>query len=464
MFPLMKKYRIINRLIHLFLIAFVAVLSLSVISRAGEIQSQPVSLTKLSNGLNLLVMEDHSAPLVAVDVLYHVGSKDDSPGLTGLARICEKLMFEGTPRFPKGEYTRIIQSGGGSNSSEAWTDLVYFSSKGITTLLDSILLLEADRMANIDITYEKLFLAREAAKKERLSMVENALYGPINEEAFNLAFRAHPYQHPFYGWPNDLESITLEDLKEFFRKYFQPANATIVIVGDISTDKTVKLVKDYFEKIPALPLPARRPIVEPEQRGERIEILESSSQIPVVLIAYHIDKIGSPDNPVLDLTRRLLYAGESSRLYRSLVLDKKFAAQLGGNLIEMEDAGLIFFYAMLNYDASTDEAEKAMIAEINRLGQEEVSAAELEKVKNQRESEYYLNNCTLDQKAAMIGYYYVLTGDWNSLSKEIAVSRTVTTADIKKIAAKYFRAGNRNVIIQKPLQPYTDDTTDGGGQ
>ncbi|SYZ74562.1 putative Uncharacterized zinc protease y4wA [Candidatus Zixiibacteriota bacterium] len=461
MLDLMQDWRKFGRGFGPLFVSAIIIGLFSPVLRGDDIPVQPVMMKTLSNGLTVLIQEDHSAPLVAVNVMYHVGIKDEPPGLTGMSQLCEKLMYEGTPHYPKGEFSRIIQSGGGSISSMTDYDVINFSSKGAISLLDSILLLEADRMQNIDITYEKLFAAREAAKKDRLSLVEGSLYGPINEEAFNLSFRAHPYQHPYYGWPSDLESLTLDDIREYFRKYIQPANAIIVIVGDVAAVKTVEEVQKYFGNIPALPLPARRPVAEPEQRGERTEILENPSQIPVVLIAYHIGKIGSPDNTALNLIRRVLVGGGSARLYQTMVLDKKSAVSLGGNLIELEDAGLIFFYALLNYDASVDTARKVMIDEIERLGKEMVPPGELEKVKNQRESEYYRYNSTLDQKAAWLGYYYLLTGDWSTQNKELAASRGVTAADIKTIAARYLRSSNRNVILQKPLQPYTGDSTVG---
>ncbi len=311
-------------------VLFLLFLCLSIVLVESSEANQPTVLkTSLSNGTTLLTLEDHSSPLVAVYMIYHVGSRDECAGLTGLSKICEKLMFEGTPTFPKGEFARIIQSGGGTISSESGLDIVGFMSKGVSTLLDTILLLEADRMQNVDPTYEKLVLVREAVKKERLTEVEGTLYGPINEEIFNLVFRAHPYQHPMYGWPSDLNNITLDDLKTFFRQYFQPANTTIVIVGDFTTEPVIRKVKDLFDKIPPLPLPEKRRIVEPEQRGERREILESSSEIPVALIGYHVPKAGSADMAALKIIRRILVGGESARLERQMVFEDKSAVRMG---------------------------------------------------------------------------------------------------------------------------------------
>ena len=219
--------------------------------------------TKVANGLTLLTMEDHSSPLVAFVITYHVGTRDELPGNTGLTRICSHIIGEGTPTYKRGEFARIIQAGGGITHSLPSQDLTMFITKVPSSMHDTVLFLEADRMKNVVPTYEKLLIAKDALRKERISYVENSIYGHINEEFMNLAYRAHPYQNPQYGWPADIDNIALEDTKEFFRMYFQPANALVTIAGDIKTEKTIKMVRDLFGDIISTPMPERRKVVEP---------------------------------------------------------------------------------------------------------------------------------------------------------------------------------------------------------
>jgi predicted Zn-dependent peptidase len=359
-------------------------------------------------------------------------------------------MQMGTSQFEAGAISRIIQAGGGYTKSSADLDLTRFVTKVSSRLLDTLLMLEADRMQNVEITYEKLLLAREAVRKDRLTYVESFIYGPFNEEFLNLAYRAHPYQHPRYGWPGDLKNIGLEELKEYFRKYFQPANATILISGDFVSEKAIALVDSLFSGIVSYPVPAKLKIVEPEQRAERRALLESASGIPVFLVGYHITQASHVDIPALRLIRRILVGGESSRLYERLVQTEKSALSVGGDLLELEDPGLIFFYCILNYDTPVEVGEEAILDEIERLKVEYVTSSELEKAKNRMEADFYRNTRTLDTRAGRIAFYQLIAGNKDSYRDEVIAARAVTKEDIMSVAARYFGRNNRTIITLTP--------------
>jgi zinc protease len=433
------------------------IFSLPIVSLSQE----QVKITKLTNGMTLMTMEDHSTPLVAMQMTYHVGSKNEPIGLSGITKICEKMMLEGTTRYEKGEFERIIQSGGGKSSSEADLDFTRFTAKIPSSMLDTLLFLEADRLQNIELTYEKLILVKEILKKERLTYVESSLYGPLNEEIMNLTFRAHPYRNPVFGWPSDLNNITLDNLRDYFRQYFQPANAELVLVGDFSTAAVVARVKELFEKILSTPVPSLPKVIEPEQRGERREMMYISSSIPVVFIGYHISAAADSDIAALKVIRHILAGSESAYLYKKLVIDSKMALSAGGELIESEDPGLLILYSVLNYGTQGDLALEQMLVEIERLKAEPLSTAELEMAKNKIEAAYYNLTATYDQIAGRISFYQMATGDYRLMNQEIPLTRAVTSGKVMQIAQKYLTETGRNVIILVPAKTEESEKNSG---
>jgi len=422
---------------------------------------EQVQITKLANGMTLMTMEDHSTPLVALQMTYHVGSKNEAIGLSGLTKICEKMMLEGTPRYEKGEFARIIQSGGGRSGSEADLDFTRFTAKIPLSMLDTLLFLEADRLQNTELTYEKLILVKEILKKERLTYIESALYGPLNEEIMNLSYRAHPYRNPIFGWPSDLNNITLDNLRGYFRQYFQPANTMLVLVGDFSTAGVVGRVKSLFENILSTPLPSLPEVIEPEQRGERREIMHISSSIPVVVIGYHISAAADSDMAALKVIRHILAGSESAGIYRRLVVDSKIALTAGGEIIESEDPGLLMLYSILNYGARGESGLEQMLEEIERLKTEPLSTAELDMVKNKIEAAYYNLTATLDQIAGRISFYQMATGDYQLMNQEIPLTRAVTSERVMQAAQKYLTETGRNVIILVPAEAQESEENSG---
>jgi len=415
----------------------------------------------LDNGLKVLIMEDHSVPLVAVRVCYHVGIKDECPGLTGITSLCEKIIKEGTKAYRKGALSKIIQAGGGYTASNTDWDVTHFFIKVPANMLDTALVLEADRMANIIPTSEKLLLAKDNVRKRRLGEVESSLYGRINEEYFNLAYIAHPYGHNKYGWPDDVDRINLDDLEKHLRRFFQPANALLVIAGDIESDGVLARVKELFGKIRSIPLDDRRPITDPVQVGERRSAIEGDVGIPAIIIGYKIPPVTHPDITALRLIRNILTSGISSRLYRHMVLDEKSALHVDGGLIEPEGPGLVYSYAILNYDSPLDVGERQLLAEIDRLKTEYVSEAELEKAKNRALVDFFKTSRTLDNKTGVVGTYKLIADDPHFTKKRIEKLQSVTIEDIMTTAKKYFMKSRRIIVTVSP--PGTEISNDSGG-
>jgi zinc protease len=437
----MKK----NRIRYLILFGIFSLL----LSRGAYAQAQ-IQEVKLENGLVLLMMEEHISPLVAVQVYYHVGSKDEAPGQTGLNALCARLYQKGTALYPEGEYAGIIQGGGGTVKNQNDLDLTYFGAKVPASQLDTVLFLEADRMQNIEPTYEKMLLTRDALYRERLAYIENYAYGPLDEELFSLAYQSHPYGHPIFGWAVDQANISFEEFRDFYRQYYQASNAVIVVVGDFDSDKIAKKVKLLFEKIVSTPMPIRKKIIEPVQRGERKETMMIGSEIPLVLLGYHIPAVGDNDIHPLRLLFRALRAGSTSRLYTRLVMKEKSALDINGAIIELEDPGLIAFYAVMNQGIAASVGEQQIVEEIDRMKNEPLTAAELDRLKNRFEVDYYRQIQSIDQKAAQIGFYYITTGRPELMNSQVEMARRVSVDDIINIANKYLKNSNRTVITMQP--------------
>jgi zinc protease len=416
-----------------------------------------VITTKLDNGLTLLTLEDHSSPLVAVVITYHVGSKNELPGNIGLTRICSHIIREGTPTYKKGEFARIIQAGGGTTSMSPSNDITMLVTKVPSSMEDTVLFLEADRMQNVVPTYEKLLIAKDALRKERITYVENSIYGHINEEFLNLAYRSHPYQNPIYGWPDDINNTSLETTINYFHTYFQPANALVTVTGDIKTDKTIKKVERLFGDIVSSPLPERRIIIEPVQYGERYSFLEGSAGIPAFIIGYHVPELVNEDIPAIRLIAGILTGGESSRMYKRMVIEENSALYTGGGYLELEDPGMVYSYAILNYDCPIETGEDQMKEELRKIKTEPVSDAELEKAKNTLEANYYRQIRFLEQRAAGLAYCEMVAGDWRFFENIIPQARAVTKEKILNTAEKYFTKSNRSVVYLSPTESYDAD-------
>jgi zinc protease len=415
------------------------------VSSASEIVE-----TRLDNGLTLLTMEDHSSPLAVVMVFYHVGNKDECPGTTGITKICARILSEGTPQFKKGEYSRIIQAGGGWSTYATYVDVTNFATVVPSGMLDTVLYLEADRMENVELTMEKLLLGKDAIRKDRLLYVESSIYGNINEEFFNLSYRLHPYGNPGYGWPADIDNINLDDLKKYYRLYFLPANAAVVILGDFDTETAVARATELFGRIVSTPPSKRRRIVEPEAVGERHSYLKGFAGVPTCIVGYHIPEVSHDDIPAVEVISKILTGGESSRIYKRMVTDEKSALVVGGGLSKTEDPGMLYCFSVLNYDSYVSDGITQMDEEIELLRNEYVSDGELEKVKNRIEADFYREMSTLDAMAMRIGTNYMIGGEWRSLDKIVQRARAVTREDVMRAAREYLNKSFRIVVVLEP--------------
>jgi zinc protease len=317
--------------------------------------------------------------------------------------------------------------------------------------LPLVLWLEADRMASLRIDENTFRTEREVVKEERRMRVENQPYGRLQELIYDAAFTVHPYKHPTIGSMVDLEAASIEDVRDFYRSYYVPNNATLALVGDFETSEALALVQKYVGRVPkGKPVPRDIP-KEPAPTKERRVRLEESWPLPAVVVAHPITYDGDPDSYPLHIVSKILSDGQSSRIYRSLVYNKQLAvAAFGqGNLIE--DPNLFFAVAIVQPGRTPDEAEKALIAELERLKSEPISEAELQQAKNQFARDYIIGRESNQQKATHLAHAIVLhNGDVTTADGEFNIFMNVTTADVQRVARKYFTPQSRLIMTIMP--------------
>ncbi|CAN5866839.1 pitrilysin family protein [soil metagenome] len=409
------------------------------------------SMITLENGLKVVFLEDHSTPIVHAEIWYHVGSKNERPGRTGFAHLFEHMMFKGSKNVEPEGHPSWISSIGGQSNAYTNEDVTVFWQTVPAQYLPLVLWLEADRMASLRIEDKVFQTEREVVKEERRMRVESQPYGRLNEIVYEQAFTVHPYRHPTIGSMKDLEAASIEDVREFFRTYYVPNNATLVLVGDFETTEATALVKQYLGRIPRSAKPVPRDIPkEPPQTKERRVTLEESWPLPAVVVAHHITFDGHPDSYPLHIASKVLSDGQSSRIYRKLVYEEQLALAAfgGGNIIE--DPNLFFAVAIVQPGKSPEDAVNALIEELDRLTREPISAGELQQAKNQFARDYILGRESNKDKASQLGHAAVIHDDITTADGEFDIFMNTTAADVQRVARTYFRPENRLVLTLMP--------------
>jgi zinc protease len=407
--------------------------------------------TTLPNGMNVVFLEDHSTPIVHLQMWYHVGSKNERPGRTGFAHFFEHMMFKGSKNVEPEGHPSYISSVGGQSNAYTNEDATVFWETVPSQYLPLVLWLEADRLASLRMDEKSFKNEREVVKEERRMRIENQPYGRLREIISDQAFQVHPYKHPVIGSMKDLDAASVEDVREFFHTYYVPGNCTAVLVGDFDSKEALNLVTQYLGRVPKSEKPVPRDIPkEPQQTKEKRVTIQEEWPLPAVVVAHHITFDGNPDSYPLHVASKVLSDGQSSRIYRKLVYDKgiALAAFGGGNIIE--DPNLFFAVAIVQPGHTTDEAAKALIEELDRLRTEPISAAELQQAKNQFARDYILGRETNQDKAEVLGHAAVIHSDIKTADAEFDIFQSLTTADVQRAAKTYFTPENRLVLTILP--------------
>jgi len=406
----------------------------------------------LPNGLGVILVEDHSTPIVHVTFWYHVGSKDEKPGRTGFAHLFEHMMFKGSRNVQPEAHTSYIASVGGQSNAYTTEDTTVFWQTVPAQYLPLTLWLEADRMASLRVEDSTFKTEREVVKEERRQRVENQPYGRLSEIIYDTAFTTHPYKHPVIGSMADLEAASIEDVREFHRTYYRPDNALLVIAGDFDPAIARSLVEKEFSKVekPTGTVPRNIP-AEPARTKELRVTIEEDWPLPAVVVAYPITYDGNPDSYPLHIAAKVLSDGTSSRIYQRLVYKERLALSAFGQANLIEHPNLFYAVAIVAPGRTPQQVASALIDEMEKLVKEPISERELQRSKNQFARDYVLGRQTVQQKAGVLAHAVVLhKGDVATADGEFDIFQKMTAADVQRVAKTYFTPQSRMVLTVMP--------------
>ena len=406
-----------------------------------------VQAVTLANGMQVIVWPDHDIPNIALFNWVHVGSRNEVPGITGLAHFFEHMMFNGTTTRPQGEFDRVLEANGARNNAFTSNDVTVYQDWLPRAALEAVFEVEADRLRNLAFDPKVIESERGVVHSERRLRVEDSFVGRLQEQVQATAFLAHPYQIPTIGWPSDIASWRIEDLKTFFATNYAPNNCTLVLVGDVEPKSVIALAQQYFESIPAHAPPEPIRTQEPPQEGERRVSIEADAQTPLVQFAYHGLAGADAQQPALELLTRILTDGDASRLHRVLVEEQKIAISADSYVDQGFDPGLAWFLLTLPAGGDARKAEAAFDVEIQRLRDGGVTAQELARARSQALADFWRGLATIDGKAQALGQFAVLQGGYKRLFEMPRAYESVTADDIRKLAADLLRPGNRTVGV-----------------
>jgi zinc protease len=416
-------------------------------------QSGKITFTEfnLKNGLHVILHQNNSVPIVAVNVMYHVGSKNEKSDRTGFAHFFEHLMFEGSDNIGRGQFFQYIQKAGGENNANTSFDRTDYYDILPSNQLALGLWLESERMLHLKIDSVGIETQRKVVKEERRQRYENQPYGRLASEIFAAAYKVIPYRWMPIGEDQYIDKAKYTEFMDFYKEFYVPENAVLVIAGDIQIESTKALITKYFADIPLAKNPIFRPTEkEPAQTQEIHKTTYDKVQLPAVVYAYHIPAKGTPDSYAMDMLQKYLTGGESSQFYKSLVDQQQMAVYVAAIPFSLENDGLFIIYGMANLGKTPEDLDKAMEIEINKAKSGEISDENFQKIKNQLENDFYSENSTMKGIADNLAEYYTFFKDPNLINNEIEKYQKITKADLVRVANQYFKPENRVVLFYLP--------------
>ncbi len=405
----------------------------------------------LPNGLKVLLHEDHTTPIVAVSVMYHVGSKNENPERTGFAHFFEHLLFEGSDNIARGEFDDYISKAGGLNNANTMQDRTFYYEMLPSNQLALGLWLESERMLHAKVEEVGIETQRQVVKEERRMRIDNQPYGRLLEETLMRLYTKHPYQHSVIGSMEHLDAAEEKDYVQFYKDFYRPDNAILSIAGDIDIEQTKKLVEVYFKDIPRGKGEIYRPnVVEPPLPAEVRDTVYDNVQLPAVVFAYKIPAQGTTDYYAVKMLTMLLSQGESSRMQKEIVNESQKALAAGSFAFDLEDPGPGIMYAIANMGVNPADLEQAMDQAIEEVKNNLITEMEYQKLQNQIENDFVTANTTMAGIAESLANYEMYFKDANLINTELDRYRKVTREDIQRVAKKYFPKNSRVVLYWLP--------------
>ena len=443
--------------------SILASLCFSSLAMSAEVQE-----FKLDNGLKIVVQEDHRAPVVVSQVWYRAGALDEVNGKTGVAHVLEHMMFKGTKTVPAGKFSRLIAAAGGKeNAFTAQDQTTYYQQLEKSNLPLSIKL-EADRMANLNLTDEEFAKEIKVVMEERRWRTEDKPQSKVNEQFNSTIYHVHPYGRPVVGWMNDLENMTAADAREWYNTWYAPNNATLVVVGDVNAQDVLKLAKQYFGPLKPHALPARKPQVEPEQKGERRVIVKAQAKLPYVLMGFHVPSLQDADKDVdpyaLEILAGVLNGNDSARLNQNLVRQSQIAIDVdaGYDMVQRGRQSIFVLDGTPSEGRSVAELEVAILNEVEKIKTGGVTEEELQRVKAQVIAADVYQRDSMFYQAMQIGNLETAGFSWRILKDYPAKLQAVTAEQVQLVAKKYFNKDNLTVATLDPQPIDPNDNTPKG--
>jgi len=406
----------------------------------------------LDNGLHVILHEDHSTPIVAVSIMYHVGSKNENPNKTGFAHFFEHLLFEGSKYIGRGEIDDYIENAGGTLNANTTSDRTFYYEILPSNYLELGLWIESERLLHANVETVGIETQRKVVKEERRMRYDNRPYGTLLEEVMKRAYTVHPYRWTPIGSMEHLDAAVEADYVNFYKTYYVPNNATLSIAGDINKEDAKKLIEKYFTDIPKGADITPPNIVEPAMTAEVRDTVYDNIQLPAVVHAYRTPAQGTEDYYAVEMLSTLLSRGNSSRLNKILVDEKQQAVAAGSFPLSSEDPGLSINYGIANMGVDANDLEATMNEIIKDLQTNLIPEKEFQKLQNQIENDFISSNSTVAGIAESLANYHVYLGDANLINEEIERYKKVTREDLKAAANKYFKDNNRVTLhwLAKP--------------
>jgi zinc protease len=412
-----------------------------------------VSEKILPNGLKIILLEDHKAPVVTFQVWHRVGSRNEEWGRTGISHVLEHMMFKGTKTVSGSDFSRIIAENGGNENA--------FTSQDFTAYFENIsgdrigipIKLEADRMRNLVLREDDFRTERMVVLEERRMRTDDDPQAYLMEQLQAATFQTSPYHWPTIGWEEDIQRLTVKDLVAYYDLYYNPVNAFIVAVGDFHTEELLPRIEEAFGTTEKGVEPDQKKNVDPPQSGERRLRVEREAQLPFLIMAYHVPNLLSPDSYVLEVIAAILSGGKSSRLYKTMVREKKLAVSVDAeNSLLSKDPSTFTVSLQSSPGKDLKAAEKALDKEIGDLQKGFVGQVELEKAKTQLEAGFVYSQQSVFSQAMLLAQHEI-AADWRKVDEYVPKIGKVTAEDIKRVARLYLLPRNRSVGILVPLPP-----------
>ena len=437
------------------------IIALAIGQVALKAQAADTHEYKLDNGLRVIVQEDHRAPVVVSQVWYRAGSIDEVNGKTGVAHVLEHMMFKGTKQIKPGQFSRMIAAAGGRENAFTGTDYTAYYQQLEKSQLPLSFKLEADRMANLELTKEEFSKEIRVVMEERRWRTDDKPQGMLNEQFNAIAFQAHPYGRPIVGWMNDLENMSFEDAREWYHHWYTPSNAILVVAGDVKGDEVYKLAKQYFGPIKPHALPARKPQLEPQQIGERRTVVKVPAELPSILMGFHVPVLQDADKDwepyALEILAGVLDGNASARLNQNLVRQQQLAVDVGASydMIQRGQVGLFELEGTPSEGKTVAELEAALLEQVERIKQDGVTEEELQRVKAQVIAADVYQRDSVFYQAMRIGRLETTGFSWRTLDSYPAKLSAVTPQQVQEVARKYLIKDTLSVatLDPQPIDP-----------